>query len=87
MAKTFKRMSGTLLASAALATAGLLATAPAQAIDMRCRNAVHAYCSANWQAAGYYDYWDCFVAQTESVCHYPNYGEPGPPYLAAASRD
>lgn len=86
MVKTSRRMTGTLLTSLALATAGLLAPAPAQAIDMRCRNAVAAYCSANWQSAGYWDYMECYDIWYNSACLYPNPGDPNWPYLPSGNR-
>jgi len=82
MPKVFKRMSGTLLASVALATAGLFAPAPAQAIDMRCRIAVAQYCSANWEAAGWWGYYDCYEYWHEAYCvNYPNPTDPNWPYF------
>ena len=56
MAKTFKRMSGTLLASAALAIAGLSGSASAQTYpeyDPWCVNYFKNYCPGRWQVEGF----------------------------------
>jgi hypothetical protein len=70
-----------LLASAALATASLFVSAPAQATDQRCFIAVSQWCSAHWEAAGYLYWWDCVSTLNEGICYYPNYGDPNWPYL------
>ena len=68
MPKTLKRMSATMLASVALAAASLFAPAPAQAIDLCCHTAAWPYCSANWQALGFWDATDCYWYWYFSVC-------------------
>ena len=75
------KMSRTLLASAALAAAALFAPAPAQAIDMRCRTAVWQYCSANWEALGFWGEYDCSSFWYDAACLYPNPSDPNWPYL------
>lgn len=81
MAKTFKRISGTLLTSVALAAAGLFVPAPAQALDMRCQIKVYQYCSANWEALGFWSEYDCYSFWYEAACQYPNPSDPNWPYL------
>lgn len=81
MRKTFRRMSGTVLASVTLAAASLFAPAPAQAIDMRCPRAVNAYCNAHWQALGFYGWADCYEYWYNAACGWPNPGDPNWPYL------
>jgi hypothetical protein len=84
MAKTLKRMSGTLLASVTLAAASLLAPAPAQAtLDFGCQAKVWQYCSANWQALGFYSAEDCYWYWYEAACRQypPNPWDPNWPYL------
>jgi len=82
MAKTFKRMSGTLLASVTLAAAGLFVPAPAQALDMRCQIKVYQYCAANWQALGWGSEYECADFWIYGTClQYPNPSDPNWPYL------
>ena len=83
MPRTFKKMSATILASVALAAASLVAPAPAQAIDLRCHTAVWQYCSANWQALGFWDANDCYWYWYDSVClqYPPQPWDPNWPYL------
>ncbi|HYI41238.1 MAG TPA: hypothetical protein VE053_13060 [Allosphingosinicella sp.] len=84
MMKGFKRMSSTMLASVALAAAGLFAPAPAQAnFGPRCYLAVWQYCSANWQALGFYSADDCAWYWTDVACNqYPHQPwDPNWPYL------
>jgi hypothetical protein len=71
MAKTFKRMSGTLLASAALAIAGLLAPASAHAqvwYSPGCIAYFTNYCAANWQALGFASSAQCVEHYKETAC-------------------
>ena len=83
MAKNFKRMTTTLLASATLAAASLVAPAPAQAIDMSCGIKVWQYCTVNWQALGFWDEYDCYWYWNEAACRQypPQPWNPDWPYL------
>lgn len=78
------RSMRTLLASAALASASLFVSTPAQALDTRCRPAIGAWCTAYWQAAGYTFWGHCFDVLENSICFYPNYSDPNWPYLPPA---
>ena len=79
MLNGLKRMSGTLLASAALAAAGLLpASANAQVwYSPACLEYFTNYCAANWQALGFTSSAQCFEHYKETVCKgytsYPDY--------------
>ena len=79
MLKIFERMSGRLLASAALATAGLLpASANAQVwYSPACIEYFTNYCAANWQALGFASSAQCVEHYKETVCKgyttYPDY--------------
>lgn len=80
MPNVFKRMSGTLLASVALATLGLFVPASAHArpiYDAGCVQAVKAHCAANWQAHGWSSYDECVYEIVAAVCWYPGYEIPG----------
>ena len=77
---TFEKPSGTLLALAALATAGLFVPASADArpiYDPGCVRAVEAHCAANWEAHGWYSYDECVYENVTAVCWYPGYEIPG----------
>lgn len=85
MSNGFKRKAGSLLASAALATAGLLIPASADArplYDWRCEQRMHDYCAANWEAEGYPYYQTCVDELIFETCYFGIY----PPYGAQASR-
>jgi hypothetical protein len=73
----------TMLTSAALLGATLVAPAPAQAIDMRCQIKVSQYCSANWQALGFYSELECYWYWDEAACRQypPQPWDPNWPYL------
>ena len=80
MPRTFRRMSGTLLASAALATASLLvpASAYAQSAYMPpCVISVRSYCLFNWQT-GWESYDECIEILTEALCGSPPWEIPDP---------
>ncbi len=82
--KGFKRMSSTMLASVTLAAAGLVVPAPAQAnFTWRCELIVYQYCTANWQALGFYGPDDCSWYWSEAACRQypPNPWDPNWPYL------
>jgi hypothetical protein len=84
MAKTLKRMSATMLVSVTLAAAGLFAPAPAAAnYTPRCLLIVSQYCTANWQALGFYDQQDCYWYWSDAACYqYPAQPwDPNWPYL------
>jgi hypothetical protein len=70
MPRTFKRMSGTLLASAALAAASLLVPASAVAQSgyiSPCETQVMSYCLHNWQQ-DYESYVECRDAMIAELC-------------------
>jgi hypothetical protein len=85
MAMGFGKMSKTALASAALATAGLLAPASANAqvwYSPGCIAYFEGQCAASWQAQGFASYSACVAFYTETACRgyviYPDYA-PVPP--------
>ncbi len=80
MPKEYKRISGTLLASAALATVGLLAPASANAqvwYSPGCIEYFTNYCAANWQAQSFASPAQCVAHYKETACKgyttYPDY--------------
>jgi hypothetical protein len=84
MMKGFKKMSSTMLASVALAAAGLFAPAPAAAnFYPLCLQKVAQYCTANWQALGFNSQQDCSWYWTDVACRqYPAQPwDPNWPYL------
>lgn len=82
MLKRLKKLGATMLASATLAAAGLFVPAPAQAIWKPCHNPVWQYCSANWQALGFYSDLDCYWYWYDVCSQYPpNPWDPNWPYL------
>lgn len=89
MMNGFRRMSGTLLASAALATASLLVPASAYAQSAYvppCVISVRNLCFNNWQQ-GYESYAECVEILTEALCEPPPWEIPGPFSLTANRND
>jgi hypothetical protein len=80
MPMEFGKISKTLLASAALASLGLLAPASANAqvwYSPACIQYYEGQCAANWQAQGFASYSACVAYYKEAVCKgytvYPDY--------------
>ena len=73
MARSFKRMSATLLASAALAIAGLSGPASAQTYpeyDPWCVQYFKNYCASRWQVENFGSFSECWEYYKNASCRY-----------------
>jgi len=74
MAKLFKRMSGRLLAWAALAGAGLMVPASVNAQDVYyngwCVQYFKNWCAGQWQAENFASFTECWDYYKELQCRY-----------------
>lgn len=69
----FGRKGGTLLASAALATASLMAPASAKAqepYNAWCVQYFKNWCAGHWQAEGFASFSECWTFYKELQCRY-----------------
>lgn len=75
MRKGFKKTSGTLLASAALAVAGLMAPASASAQEVViyngwCSQYFKNWCAGRWQIENFTSFSECWAYYQELQCRY-----------------
>ncbi len=73
MPMRFRRMSQTLLASAALVTASLMVPASAKAqgpYNAWCMQYFKNWCSGHWQAEGFASFSECMIFYLELQCRY-----------------